>query len=121
MTTTDPEKRASHASGGKTPSDDEPDLKTEQGTTPPDAEPTTMHKLDSKVMPAKTDDPEAALAHLPPHEQEILRRQLDMPDVKVNYFSVFRYATRVDLLIIVVSTICAIAGGAALPLMTVRC
>ncbi|KAI9884071.1 MAG: GTPase-activating protein [Watsoniomyces obsoletus] len=120
MSTTDAEKQASHAWGGKTPSEDGSDLKTEKATTtPPDAEPTTMAKLDSKVMATKSEDPEAALAHLPPHEQEILRRQLQMPDVKVNYFTVFRYSSQMDLLIILVSTLCAIAGGAALPLMTV--
>lgn len=62
---------------------------------------------------------EEAYAHLPPHEKEIVKTQLDIPDVKVTYRTLYRYATRNDIIIIVVSTICAIAGGSVMPLMTV--
>lgn len=58
-------------------------------------------------------------AHLPEHEAAILRRQLEIPPIKVTYRGLYRYATRTDLWIMVVSAICAIAGGAALPLMTI--
>lgn len=78
-------------------------------------------KLDStivKVEDSKDDD--AAYAHLPPNEREIVKKQLHIPGVSVTYWTLFRYATKLDLVIIFISAICAIAGGAALPLMTVR-
>jgi len=79
-----------------------------------------IEKLDShiiKINNAKEDD--EAYAHLPPHEREIVKRQLDIPNVKVTYATLFRYATRNDIIIIVISCICAILGGAVMPLMTV--
>ena len=62
---------------------------------------------------------EEAYAHLPPHEREVVKRQLDIPEVKVTFKTLYRYATRNDLIIIAVSSICAIAGGSVMPLMTV--
>ncbi|EKG16166.1 Putative ABC transporter protein [Macrophomina phaseolina MS6] len=58
-------------------------------------------------------------AHLPENEREILKRQLDTPPVSISYFALYRYATKLEWIIIVVSSICAIAAGAVLPLMTV--
>lgn len=77
-----------------------------------------LHKLDSKVaVPAdKLKDP---FAHLPEEEAEILKRQLDTPDVVANVKTLYRFATRNDLIIIIVSTICGIAGGSSMPLMTI--
>ncbi|KAF2861862.1 putative multidrug resistance protein 1, 2 [Piedraia hortae CBS 480.64] len=57
--------------------------------------------------------------HLPAHEAEVLKRQVDAPTSKLGYKDLYRYATRNDILIMLLSTICAIAGGAAMPLMTV--
>lgn len=62
---------------------------------------------------------EEAFAHLPPKEREIVKRQLHIPSVTVTYKTLYRYATRNDLIIVFVSSICAIAGGAVMPLMTV--
>ena len=62
---------------------------------------------------------EEAYAHLPPHEKEIVKRQLDIPEVKVTFRTLYRYATRNDCIIIAISSLCAIAGGAVMPLMTV--
>ena len=79
-----------------------------------------LDKLDShiiKILDAK--EGEEAYAHLPDHEKEIVKRQLDIPVVKVGYTTLFRYATKNDLIIIGVSFICAIAGGAVMPLLTV--
>lgn len=58
-------------------------------------------------------------AHLPEHEKAILKRQLDIPPVKVTYKTLFRYATRNDKILIAISAICAIIGGALIPLMTI--
>ena len=62
---------------------------------------------------------EEDLAHLPEHQQEILKRQLLIPEIKTSYLSCFRYATKSDKLIIFVSSVASIGAGAALPLMTV--
>lgn len=62
---------------------------------------------------------EERFAHLLEHEATILKRQLEIPSVKIGYSSLYRYATRNDILIMIVSAICAIAAGVALPLMTV--
>ena len=81
---------------------------------------TKLEKLDShiiKVPEVKKED--EAYQHLPPHEREIVKRQLDIPTVSVTFRTLYRYATKVDLLIIAVSSVCAIAGGAVMPLMTV--
>ena len=81
---------------------------------------TKLEKLDShiiKVSEVKEED--EAYQHLPPHEREIVKRQLDIPTVSVTYKTLYRYATKVDLIIIAVSSVCAIAGGAVMPLMTV--
>ncbi|KAK4569860.1 GTPase-activating protein [Recurvomyces mirabilis] len=83
-----------------------------------------LQRLDSKppkqkaaqVAEEKEQDP---LAHLPEHEAAIIRRQLEIPPVKLTYFSLYRYATRNDLIIMAVSGIAAIVGGAAMPLMTI--
>jgi ATP-binding cassette subfamily B (MDR/TAP) protein 1 len=77
-----------------------------------------LAKLDSQIAKAK-DDKIDPMANLPDHEREILERQLDIPPVKVGYFTLFRYATNVDLAILAVSAICSIAAGAVLPLMTI--
>lgn len=80
-----------------------------------------LKKLDSVAPPSKSGpqagaDPFAALA---PEEAAILRRQVETPDVKVGMATLYRYATRVDLILLVVGSICAIVSGALTPLMTV--
>lgn len=69
-------------------------------------------------QPPDDSDTDALFAHLPEDEKQILKKQLDAPDVKVSFIGLFRYASRNDLLILFVSTICAIVAGAALPLFT---
>jgi hypothetical protein len=89
----------------------------ESGVETPSEDPAALKKLDSQVINVKEeDDP---FKHLPPAEAEILKRQVDVPVVVTNYRTLFRYATRNDVIIICISLLSAIAGGAALPLMTV--
>lgn len=79
-----------------------------------------VKKLDSRIVKVRDSlEGDAAFAHLPEHEQAILKKQLDIPTVAINYIKLYRYATRVDLIIIAISSLCAIIGGAVLPLMTV--
>jgi hypothetical protein len=62
---------------------------------------------------------DADFAHLTEHEQLILKRQIEVPDAEIGLTTMFRYATKNDLLIIFISSLCAIIGGGILPLMSV--
>lgn len=119
------EKQMSHSSSDEALSKNvEVEGKQEQdphssGSSSEDLKP--VEQLDSHIVKIKdVKDGEDAYAHLPSHEKEIVKRQLDIPEVKVTFRTLYRYATRNDLIIIIVSCICAIAGGAVMPLMTVR-
>jgi ATP-binding cassette, subfamily B (MDR/TAP), member 1 len=52
-------------------------------------------------------------------EKAIIEDQLHIPEVKVGYFSLYRYANKKEIAIMLVSLIAAIVAGAVLPLMTV--
>ncbi|KAH8647770.1 P-loop containing nucleoside triphosphate hydrolase protein [Xylariales sp. PMI_506] len=58
-------------------------------------------------------------AKLTDDEKRILQIQLDSPEVKASFLSLYRYADKCDYIITIVSIICAIGAGAALPLLTV--
>lgn len=79
-----------------------------------------LAKADSQVVkqpsPEEAQDP---FKHLPADEAAILKVQVDTPTVKVGFTTLYRYATRMDIIILCVSAVCAIASGAALPLMTI--
>lgn len=68
-------------------------------------------KKNKKGSEVAVDEEQDPFAHLPEHEKEILRRQLIVPDVAVSYKTLFRYATRNDILIMIVGAIGSIAGG----------
>lgn len=70
---------------------------------------------ESSVNAEKTEP----LKQLPSQEREVLERQLYVPEASVNYLSLYRYASRKDLAIIIFGCICAIIGGALLPMFTV--
>ncbi|CAK3835319.1 ABC transporter, ABC-B family, MDR type [Lecanosticta acicola] len=73
----------------------------------------------SRPTPRQKNQEEDVFAHLPEHEATILKRQLEIPPVKLTYKDLYRYSSRMDLFIIVMSSISAIGGGAAMPLMTI--
>ncbi|GAB1200587.1 GTPase-activating protein [Aspergillus pseudonomiae] len=77
--------------------------------------PSSSHKSDR----GNDNDDDALYSHLPEHEKQILKKQIDADEVKVSFFALFRYASRMDILIMFISAICAIAAGAALPLFTI--
>ncbi|TID19625.1 26S protease regulatory subunit 4 [Venturia nashicola] len=77
-----------------------------------------LRKLDSNVIEVKEENNDP-FRHLPNHEQEVLRRQVFVPNVKVGYFSLYRYASRWDWTLWWVSVVCTIIAGAAMPLMTI--
>ncbi len=59
------------------------------------------------------------LQNLPEDERRIIERQVYTEDVTVGYFALYRYASRMNLVVIFISAFGAIAGGALLPLFTV--
>ncbi|KIV91662.1 hypothetical protein PV10_06176 [Exophiala mesophila] len=81
--------------------------------------PKDLSKFDTIVAVRDAPDLDAVLAALPPSEAAVLRKQLDQPDVAVNYKSLFRYATTWDKVFIAIAAFCAIGAGAVMPLMTV--
>lgn len=91
------------------------------GVTPKDgSQHQDLEKADSRVVSqvVKEEDGDP-YKHLPEHQAAILKNQVFTPDVKVGIATLYRYASRNDLLIMAVCAVCAIASGAALPLMTV--
>ncbi|KAJ1335554.1 ATP-binding cassette subfamily B (MDR/TAP) member 1 [Microdochium nivale] len=78
-----------------------------------------LEKADTKVASSSTSVAADPFRHLPPHEADILRRQITIEETNAGLGALYRYATRNDIIVIVISSICAIVGGAAMPLMTV--
>jgi len=117
----DPEKStdASRTSSHGESTDSNPTTKpTKPTTTLPSAdEKEAAKKLDSHVKVEVGD--EDIYAHLPADEAAILKRQVDLPVLKSGWGNLYRYSTTNDIIITVVSAICSIAAGAALPLMTI--
>lgn len=56
---------------------------------------------------------------LSPSELSILDLQLYTPSVDINFFCLYRYASPLDIVILIISALAAIVGGAALPVFTV--
>lgn len=75
-----------------------------------------LETLDSMPTNAEIDD---SFQHLPEHEKDILKRQLDLPAIKVSYLTLYRHATANEKVILVIASLAAIISGALLPLMTV--
>jgi|ERR1700733_2204136 ATP-binding cassette subfamily B (MDR/TAP) protein 1 len=85
-----------------------------------DSGPEDLQKYDSKIVKVReVPEGDAALAHLPEHERAVLKRQLDIPSVSVNWLKLYRYATTWDKVIVGICVFCAIGAGAVMPLMTV--
>lgn len=62
---------------------------------------------------------DADIAQLTEEEQCMLRRQIDTLGTEIDILTLFRYATKHDLLVISISSVSAICGGGILPLMSV--
>ena len=96
-------------------SPDSPHSKSSAGSSSDD-----FTKIDTKIVQVRDAPKEDEIfAHLPKHEQDVLKRQVDTPAVPVKYTTLYRYATTWDKIFLVIAAICAIGGGAAMPLMTV--
>lgn len=120
------EKQTSHNDGSREtdkediPAKHEYDPQSSSYSSSSSQDVTALEKLDSRIVKVgEVKEGEEAYAHLPPHEKEIVKRQLDLPPVTVTFKTLYRYATRNDLLIVFISALAAIGGGAVMPLMTV--
>ena len=78
-----------------------------------------LEKADSHVVVAKKSSDNDPYKHLSVAEAKVIKDQVLTPDVKVGIATLYRYASRNDLLLMAAGAVCAIASGAALPLMTV--
>lgn len=79
-----------------------------------------LRKYDSEIIQKRQVlEGDAALAHLPDAERLALKRQLDIPETKVTYKMLYRYATNWDMVLIAIACLTSIGGGAVMPLMTV--
>ncbi|KAH8723383.1 P-loop containing nucleoside triphosphate hydrolase protein [Phaeosphaeriaceae sp. PMI808] len=65
------------------------------------------------------EEAKSPMAGLSEQEKEIIEKQLDAPTLTVGYLSLFRYASRNEVLIMVLAFVASIAAGATMPLMTV--
>ena len=119
------EQQSGDGAGGKTGHDgilEKQDFDPRSSSSSSSQDVATLEKLDSKIVKiGEVKEGEEAYAHLPPDEKEIVKRQLDLPTVKVTFATLYRYATRNDLIIASISALAAIGGGAVMPLMTVSC
>lgn len=64
------------------------------------------------------DSLERDLAGLDAHDADILRSQLAVIKPKVNYFTLFRYCTKLDIFLCLTALFFAIVNGVALPMFT---
>jgi hypothetical protein len=76
--------------------------------------------IDEKHGPPSEEGVKPTTAALSDHEKQIIDRQTDAPSVTVSYLSLFRYANKKDVLIMITALVASIASGAVMPLMTVR-
>lgn len=79
-----------------------------------------LSKVDSVVVNLNNAEENDLFAHLPAHEREILKRQVDIPNAEVGFVQLYRFATTWDMVIVAFCALAAIISGALLPVMTVR-
>ncbi|KAL6236640.1 hypothetical protein BDW75DRAFT_239005 [Aspergillus navahoensis] len=95
------------------------DLSAPSSTTVTPADKEKRPKSSSSNNALSVNEVDALIAHLPEDERQVLKTQLEEIKVNISFFGLWRYATKIDILIIIISAICAIAAGAALPLFTI--
>lgn len=74
---------------------------------------------DSDLGKSPLSEEDAPYAHLPHDEKRILKSQLDQHTPSVSLFSIYKFASRRDLIIVFISIICSIAAGIFQPLFMV--
>lgn len=81
--------------------------------------PVVVPALIADEKPGADVDVASSTAGLSDEEKKIIERQTEVPNNKVGYFSLFKYANKTEAIIMVVSFVSSIAAGACMPLMTV--
>lgn len=74
--------------------------------------------IDEKHVP-HAEESKPVMANLSEKERQIITLQTDAPTLTVGYFALFRYANKLEMLIMLGSLVASIAAGATMPLMTV--
>jgi ATP-binding cassette subfamily B (MDR/TAP) protein 1 len=114
------EKPSLHGDDKIAPANSSSQSSTEDDDRADASEKVALEKANSRVVaPPKADNPDDIYAHLPAAYAEVLKRQVVTPDLKQGVGVLYRYSSRNDAIIIAISAVCAIASGAALPLMTI--
>ena len=98
----------SHESGRKTSANSEPRYSLAPPTVPFKVVEQNTFSTIEILKEVKSDNPSN-------HERQILEDQLSIPSVKVSYPMLYRYASWIDVLIIVLSVGCAMASGVECP------
>ncbi|KAG5362734.1 Leptomycin B resistance protein [Yarrowia sp. B02] len=75
--------------------------------------------IEFSTTPAGPSDSDDDFGDLSESDIEVLRRQVSTEKVKVNFLTLFRYATRFDIFILTIGMITAAAAGVCMPLFTV--
>lgn len=52
-------------------------------------------------------------------EEDIIKRQIEIPKVKSSFLNLYRYASTGDIALVFLSAVCAVIAGATQPLPTV--
>ncbi|KAL4754305.1 hypothetical protein BDW72DRAFT_138250 [Aspergillus terricola var. indicus] len=94
-------------------------LSAPSSTTATPADKEQRPKSSSSNNALSVNEVDALIAHLPEDERQVLKTQLEEFKMNISFFGLWRYATKFDILIMIISAICAIAAGAALPLFTI--
>ncbi|KAL1914798.1 uncharacterized protein VTP21DRAFT_7890 [Calcarisporiella thermophila] len=84
--------------------------------------PKLTENYESKKEDTSTDttiDPNATPFELTPKEQEIIKKQTYVAERRLNAHELFRYATKLDIFLMIVGLIASGVVGAATPLMTI--
>lgn len=91
----------------------EPETAVNSVSTAPNGLPET-EKEGSKNSSLTVDAPGPVTA-----EQVTLDEQVHFDDVKLSFFGIYGFATWIDLALVAISTICAVIGGALIPVTPV--
>jgi hypothetical protein len=102
------------------PQSDEVQAEALEVSSEPEPEaPQVKEKNEERATAANVKEPQLTDTNKKKEEEKEDKRKEKKKEKRAGYLSLFRYATPLDRLILLFSTLCAIAAGAALPLVTV--
>ncbi|KAL2213871.1 multidrug resistance protein MDR [Sarocladium strictum] len=102
------------------PQSDEVQAEALEVSSEPEPEaPQVKEKNEERATAANVKEPQLTDTNKKKEEEKEDKRKEKKKEKRAGYLSLFRYATPLDRLILLFSTLCAIAAGAALPLVTI--